>query len=139
MSKFTGLNPANVTPLTPDGSDIDEPSLERHLADLAGHPRVNGIVTNGHAGEVYALSPAERRRVVELAVEVSDDDTPIVAGAVGGSTSAVIDGIEDAVAAGADGILVVPPHTPIHNRREAAVGFFEAIASASDVRRRLGR
>lgn len=132
-TQFTGINPANITPMTPDGSEIDEVSLERHIAELASHPRVNGIVTNGHAGEVYALSPAERRRVVELAVEVSDASTPIIAGAVGGSTHAVIKSVEDAVAAGADGILVVPPHTPIHTRREAAVGFFEAVASASDV------
>lgn len=133
MADFTGINPANVTPMTSDGSAIDEESLERHLTALATHPRVNGIVTNGHAGEIYALSPNERRRVVEIADEVSGDETPIIAGAVGGSTAAVIDGVNDAVAAGADGILVVPPHTPINTRREAAIGFFEAVAKASDV------
>ncbi len=132
-TKFSGINPANVVPMTPDGSAIDEASLERHLTDLAETPGVNGIVTNGHAGELYALSPTERDRVVEIAAGVAGADTPVVSGVVGGSTDAYIEGIDRAVAAGADGILVVPPHTPIHNRPAAARGFFEAIANASDV------
>jgi 4-hydroxy-tetrahydrodipicolinate synthase len=132
-TQFSGINPANVVPMTPDGSAIDQASLERHLTDLVETPGVNGIVTNGHAGELYALSPDERDRIVEIAADVADDDTPVVSGVVAGSTADYAEGIERVVAAGADGILVVPPHTPIHNRRAAALGFFEAIASASDV------
>lgn len=130
---FSGVNPANVVPMTEDGLAIDEASLERHIAELDAIEAVNAIVANGHAGEVYALSPEERARVVEIAATVADDDTPIVSGVVGGSTRDVIDAIASANEAGADGILVVPPHTPIHTRPEAAKGFFEAIASASDL------
>jgi 4-hydroxy-tetrahydrodipicolinate synthase len=132
-TQFSEVNPANVVPMTEDGSEIDEDSLERHLADLVGRDGLNGIVTNGHAGEVYALSRAERIRVVELAVDAADDDTPVVSGVVGGSTKDVIDGIEQVEEAGADGVLVVPPHTPIHTRSEAARGFFNDIGQASDL------
>lgn len=130
---FSGVNPANVVPMVEDGSAIDESSLERHLRELDATAGVNAIVTNGHAGEVYALSADERDRVVEIAASVADDDTPIVSGVVGGSTEAVIESIGRATEAGADGILVIPPHTPIHTRPAAARGFFRDITAASDL------
>jgi 4-hydroxy-tetrahydrodipicolinate synthase len=118
--------------MTEDGSSIDEESLRRHIADLADIDGVNGIVTNGHAGEVYALSSEERARVVEITAATVDDH-PVISGVVGGSTAAVIDEIERVRAAGADGLLVVPPHTPIHTRPEAARGFFEDLSEATDL------
>jgi 4-hydroxy-tetrahydrodipicolinate synthase len=131
--EFGGVNPANVVPMTDDGGAIDEAGLKRHLRTLVGTDGVDGIVTNGHAGELYALTDEERARVVELAASVADDDTPVVSGVVGGSTRAVVEGVERVRAAGADGVLVVPPHTPIHNRPAAARGFFEDVASESDL------
>jgi len=130
---LSGVNPANVVPMTPDGSAIDEESLRRHIAELVAVEGVNGIVTNGHAGEVYALSKEEQSRVVEITADVADDDTSVVSGVVGGSTREVIEGIDRVQSAGADGVLVVPPHTPIHTRPEAARTFFTDIASASDL------
>lgn len=128
-----GVYPANVVPMTDNGSEIDERSLERHVERLVDVDGVNGIVTNGHAGEVYALSREERVRVVEIADAAADGNTPVVSGVVGGSTAEVIEGIEQVRDAGADGVLVVPPHTPIHTRGEAARRFFEDIAAESDL------
>lgn len=130
---LSGVNPANVVPMTEDGSEIDESSLRRHLEELAALECVNGIVTNGHAGEVYALAPEERARVTELAAAATTDEQPVVSGVVGGSTADVIAAADRMEAAGADGLLVVPPHTPIHTRDEAAVGFFEALAAGTDL------
>lgn len=128
-----GVNPANVVPMTPDGAEIDETGLREHLRDLVATDGVNGIVTNGHAGEVYALSREERARVVEIAADEADAGTPVVSGVVGGSTAEVVAGVERVHDAGADGILVVPPHTPIDGRPEAARGFFADVADASDL------
>lgn len=130
---LSGVNPANVVPMTEDGSAIDEESLERHIEELVAVDGVNGIVTNGHAGEAYALSPEERARVVEITAEIATDDTPVVSGVIGGSTSDVIEEIERVQAAGAEGVLMVPPHTPIHTRPEAARQFFDDVATASDL------
>jgi len=130
--EFGGVNPANVVPMTEDGSEIDEASLGRHLDRLVSTDGIDGIVTNGHAGELYALSEAERARIVEIAASV-DEDASVVSGVVGGSTEDVIAGIGRANEAGADGVLVVPPHTPIHTRPAAARRFFEDVASASDL------
>ncbi|MFB6069640.1 MAG: dihydrodipicolinate synthase family protein [Halanaeroarchaeum sp.] len=130
---MAGVNPAPVVPMTAEGETIDEAGLRRHLDVLVETRGVNGLVMNGHAGEVYGLDPTERARVVEIAADVADDGTPVVSGITGGSTSEVIDAAWDAVEAGADGLLVVPPHTPISERREAAVTYVERIAGAIDV------
>lgn len=130
---LSGVNPANVVPMTADGSAIDESGLRRHLEELAALDCVNGIVTNGHAGEVYALNLQERARVTEMADEATDDDTPVVSGVVGGSTTDVIEAADRMETAGADGLLVVPPHTPIHTREDAAIGFFEDLSAGTDL------
>jgi 4-hydroxy-tetrahydrodipicolinate synthase len=130
---LSGVNPANVVPMTEDGAAIDEPGLKRHLDELAALDCVDGIVTNGHAGEVYALDSEERARVTELADEATDDDTPVVSGVVGGSTADVIAAADRMETAGADGLLVVPPHTPIHTREDAAIGFFEDLSAGTDL------
>lgn len=129
---LSGVNPAPVLPLTPSGEGIHEDDLRGHVADLVAVDGVTGIVTNGHAGEVYALDSEERARVVEIAVEVADDDTPVISGLVGGSTSGILAEADRLLDAGADGFLVVPPHTPISGRRDAAVGFFRDLSEGVD-------
>ena len=52
---------------------IDEGELRRFSARLAAIEGIAGLVPNGHTGEVFALTPAERAEV-----------TRIVAGEVGG-------------------------------------------------------
>jgi len=130
---MSGVNPANVVPMTEDGASIDEAGLRAHLEELAAVDGLNGLVANGHAGEAYALTPEERARVVEIADDVFDSDTPIVSGVIAGSTAEAIAEAERAEAAGADGILVVPPHTPIHTRDEAAKGFFQDLSAGTDL------
>lgn len=130
---LSGVNPANIVPFSADGKQIHEQDLRRHLAELGDIDGVNGIVTNGHAGEVYALDRSERVRVVELADEATDSDTPVVSGVVAGSTREVITETRAVADAGADGILMVPPHTPISERADAARAFFEDVSDATDV------
>lgn len=125
---LAGINPAPILPLTPDGGAIHEDDLYRHVTDLAAVDRVRGLVMNGHAGEVYALSTEERAQVVEVANASTGSDTPVISGLVGGSTRAILNEADRLLDAGADGFLVVPPHTPISGRREAALEFFEKLA-----------
>lgn len=130
---LSGVNPANVVPFMEGGNALHEDDLYEHLDELGSLDVVNGIVTNGHAGEVYALTDDERVRVVELAVDATDADTPVVAGVVGGSTDEVITATRRVTEAGADGILLIPPHTPINNHAQASRDFFQAIADAATV------
>lgn len=130
---LSGVNPANVVPFMEGGDALHEDDLYEHLDELGSLDVVNGIVTNGHAGEVYALTDNERVRVVELAVDATDADTPVIAGVVGGSTDEVITATHRVTDAGADGILLIPPHTPINNHARASRDFFQAIAEAATI------
>ena len=57
---LSGVNPVSIVPFTKDGDDIHQENLRSHLQELADINNVNGIVTNGYAGEVYALDREER-------------------------------------------------------------------------------
>ena len=61
MSKwdYKGILPAMQVPFRPDFS-IDEPELRRYTGWLAGVKGITGLVTNGHTGEVFALSAKEQ-------------------------------------------------------------------------------
>ena len=64
--KLTGLYPATVTPFTEDNA-VDVEELGRHIARVADHAGVSGVVVNGHAGEISMLSWQERADVVRAA------------------------------------------------------------------------
>jgi len=129
---LSGVNPANLVPFTED-EEIHESGLRDHIRDLDTRDRVNGIVCNGHAGEAHALSLEERARVVEIVDEETDPSTPVVSGAGGGSTREVISVAQLMEASGADAILLFPSYEPMNRRREAAIGYFEDVASTIDV------
>jgi 4-hydroxy-tetrahydrodipicolinate synthase len=111
-------------------AEIDEVALREHLEELTLIEGVTGLVSNAHASEGATLSQDERKRVVSVSAEVADDDTTVVSGTSGGSTQAVIDQIKGLVGAGAEAILLFPPHT---NRPDENVSFHEDIASSTDV------
>lgn len=129
---FGGVFPANITPLT-EAFEIDRRALERHVGSLAGVPGVKGIVCNGHAGEVTALSRAERRTVTEVAVAAAGG-LPVISGVCCGGTAEAIEHARDAQRAGARAILLCPPETWLVSREPgAAPAFFSAVTSGIDL------
>ena len=60
-------------------------------------------------GEGFSLTPAESARVVRMAVEEVGSRVPVLASA-GGSTAQAIQNAQDAEAAGAEGLLLLPPY-----------------------------
>lgn len=129
---FEGVFPANITPFT-EAYEIDRPALERHVGSLAAVPGVKGIVCNGHAGEVTALSRAERRAVTEAAVAAAGR-LPVISGVCCGGTAEAIEHARDARRAGARAILLCPPENWLISREPgAAQAFFTAVTSAIDI------
>lgn len=125
---LTGINPAHLVPFHEDNQEIHEEGLKNHLHHLAGVEGVNGIVCNGHAAEVHALTKNERERLVKIATEIVDDEMPVISGVVGGSTREVIDAAKRMKKAGADAILTLPPYTAVNGRAEIAQRFFERLS-----------
>ena len=129
---WAGVFAATLCPFEPDES-IDEDGLRRYVADVAAVDGIKGVVCNGHTGEIMSLRPEERVRVARLTVEGARGTGAKVATGVGAEGSAeAIDHAAAAKEAGADAILLMPPHHWLRFGRSSrtAVGFVEDVASA---------
>ena len=62
-----GINPAPVTPFTPDG-EVDYATIKRLGSWLGSIDGVTSLVVLGHAGEGTFLSQDEKSRVIEAFV-----------------------------------------------------------------------
>lgn len=108
-ARLCGIHAATIVPMTSDFA-IDEPALAAHIASVASVPGINGLLVNGHAGENFVLSLAEKRRVVEVAREHARDCL-IVSGV---NHESSLKAAREAAAlerAGAEGLLVFPPNS----------------------------
>jgi 4-hydroxy-tetrahydrodipicolinate synthase len=68
-AQFHGVWTAITTPFTLDG-DLDEAGLRHNMRHVTDGLHVEGVFCTGTMGEFWALTGAERRRVVEIAEEV---------------------------------------------------------------------
>ncbi len=103
---FKGIFPALVTPFTRDDR-VDEEAyraLIRHLL-----PHVDGVVPAGTTGEFVYLTEAEKRRVIDIAVDEVAGRAPVVAGTGCASTRDTVALTQYAQDAGATAALVVAP------------------------------
>lgn len=117
--RIGGIHAATVVPMRPDYS-IDEDALRAHIAAVTSVPGIRGLLLNGHAGENFVLTRAEKCRVVEIARQAAPG-TLIVSGV---NSEASLEAAEEAAAleaAGADGLLVFPPNSWALGHDEACV------------------
>ena len=121
---------AMVTPFTPGGAvDVETArALARRLVDEL---RNDSLLVNGTTGESPTTTDAEKRELVEAVVDEVGDRAQVIAGVGTFSTAHTIELARQAVAAGADGLLVV---TPYYSRppQDALVAHFRAVADATD-------
>jgi 4-hydroxy-tetrahydrodipicolinate synthase len=131
----SGVLPACLMPFS-EGGEIDAAAYRDHIASLAAIRGVTGIVINGHAAEVHALSIDEQRRATDLAVETVGDRMPVVCGIYADSTAVARKLATAAESAGAHGLLIFPPNTLMFGgsgRPELATTFVKEIAGASSL------
>jgi 4-hydroxy-tetrahydrodipicolinate synthase len=130
VSKLSGYAPALPTPFHEDGS-FDAVSFERYC-DRQILEGASALVVCGTTGEAPTLTPAEHRRIVGIAVRVSQCRVPVIAGAGSNSTSHAIALSKDAEAAGADAVLSTVPY---YNKPTQAglYAHFRAIAEATSL------
>ncbi|MFN3597844.1 MAG: 4-hydroxy-tetrahydrodipicolinate synthase [Rubricoccaceae bacterium] len=130
---FRGTAPALITPFTADGA-LDEPALRRLIAfQLAGegsYAGVEALVVLGTTGENPTVSPDERRRIVDVALDEVAGRVPVIVGTGTNSTAQSVAFSREAAAAGAAGLLVV---TPYYNKPtpDGLVAHVAAIAEAA--------
>jgi len=138
---WSGVFPATLCPFLDDES-IDEVGLAGYIEEVASVPGIEGVVCNGHTGEIMSLRPEERARVTEVvaaAVRRANARTGRSVKTVSGvSAEGSLEAIDHAIAAreaGADAILLMPPHHWLRFGRSAttAVGFIEDVAAHGGV------
>ena len=127
---FQGLGIALVTPFHKDGS-IDFEALER----LVEEQITNGIdflCVLGTTAETPCLDESERKAVIETVVRKNNERVPLLLGAGGNNTQAVIDGLKDVDPAVFSGVLIVCPY---YNKpsQEGLYQHFKAVAEESPV------
>ena len=125
---WTGVGTALVTPFTRSG-DLDEPAVRR-LGRRQIDAGIHFLVPCGTTGENPTLTLAERVRIVEILVDESRGQVPILAGAGGYNTKEVIHLAGEMRKAGAAGLLSV---TPYYNKptQEGLYQHFQAIADST--------
>jgi 4-hydroxy-tetrahydrodipicolinate synthase len=107
--RITGTYPALVTPFSADGDAIDLEALEKLVeAQLAGG--VSGLVPCGTTGEAPTLSDEEQVEVIRRTVKVANKRVPVFAGTGSFSTKKSVAASKAALAAGADGVMLVMPY-----------------------------
>ncbi|ANN71714.1 dihydrodipicolinate synthase family protein [Bordetella bronchialis] len=129
---YHGIIPAIAVPFNKDYS-INEPNLRQFAQWLGRQPGISALMTNGHTGEVFSLTPRERAEVTRITAEAVKGICPVV-------SSVVCEGINDAVEqagwakeAGADALDIMPPHHWLRFgfKPEHCLDYFNAIGEAT--------
>lgn len=106
--KFEGCYTALVTPFGKDGR-LDEEAYRRLLhRQLKGG--VAGVVPCGSTGEAATLTHEEGRLAVQIAMEETRGDIPVIAGVGTNATWKALELAREAESLGADAILLLCPY-----------------------------
>jgi 4-hydroxy-tetrahydrodipicolinate synthase len=132
---WKNIFPAIAVPLNKDYS-INERELREYVRWLAGIDGIDGIVCNGHTGEITTLGRKEKQRITEIIAEEVGDKVLVISGIAGDEgTLDAIDRAKEMQEAGADGILLMPPHIWLRfgMKRESPVRYFQDVGNAIDM------
>lgn len=129
--RWHGVYPSTILPMRPDFAP-DWDAYARHTDACGRHPGIVGVLCNGHAGENFVTTPAEKRRAVAMTVAVVGASGIVVAGVNQESSIEAAREAAQAAAAGADAVMVFPPNSfAVAQDGEMAVRHHRLIAAAA--------
>jgi 4-hydroxy-tetrahydrodipicolinate synthase len=134
---WCGTYAATLCPFHEDES-IDDEGLHQYIGELTRVSGIQGVVCNGHTGEIMSLRPHERANVTQIVAQAAALSSPNVKIVSGVSAEGSLEAIDHAIAAreaGADAILLMPPHHWLRFGRseQTAIGFVQDVADGADV------
>jgi 4-hydroxy-tetrahydrodipicolinate synthase len=100
-----GIYTAIVTPFT--AADEFDAQAFRRLIDFQVASGAAGLLVIGGSGEFVSLTPSERQRVIDVAIDQTARRIPIIVGALAPGTREVQETVRYAAKAGADAVLVL--------------------------------
>ncbi len=108
-----GICAIAVTPMT-KGRKIDYEGMKKHIRFLKsrGINSTNNctLVVGGSTGECGAMTIAERKKLIETAINEAGNELPIIAGCNHSNIVDVIDLVKHAEKSGASGVMILPPY-----------------------------
>jgi 4-hydroxy-tetrahydrodipicolinate synthase len=125
--QIQGIIVAMITPFNADES-LDEGGLHtvtRFLIERGVH----GLFPGGSQGEFYALSPDERKRVLEVTLNAAEGDVFVVAHAGAITTREAVSLARHAETAGADAVAAITPFF-VRPSQEELYRYYMDIASS---------
>jgi 4-hydroxy-tetrahydrodipicolinate synthase len=137
LSPWTGVFAATLCPFREDQS-LDEAGLAEYYSDLAKVEGIRGLVCNGHTGEVMSLLPSERVRVTQILAKTVTQMQSSIKVVSGVSAEGTLEAVEHAIAAkeaGADAVLLMPPHHWLRFGRlsSTAISFCTEVAETAGI------
>ncbi len=127
--RLSGIFPAAITPQHPKTREADYAgALE--LVDFLAAAGVDGICLFGSTGEFINYSFAERHRLLSLAAKRSR--VPIIAGVSHSTLSGALQLADDAITAGADALMLMPPYFYRYAQPEVEQFYRDFAREASD-------
>jgi len=125
----SGLLSFPVTHFT-DTYAFDEGPYREHIDWLLQH-KPAGLFAAGGTGEFFSLTLQEFSRVISVAAQQTNHRVPVVAGC-GYGTAIAKQFAESAQAAGADGLLLLPPYL-VYAEPAGIVAHVEAVCASTDL------
>jgi 4-hydroxy-tetrahydrodipicolinate synthase len=125
---FQGLAVALVTPFRNGALDRDA------LARLANHlveGGVRALYPCGCTGEATSLTREERTQVIRTVIEAARGRAAVIAGTGTAVTSETIELSQDAIRAGADGVMVITPYS-CKPTQEGLLAHYRSVADQVD-------
>ena len=119
-----------VTPFHADET-VHESALRRIVDHLIAQG-VHGLFPAGSQGEFYALSPDEKKRVLEIVLDQTQGRVPVIAGTGAVTTREALELAKHAQTAGADAVSVITPYFVKPNDDELR-GYYLDVCAASDL------
>jgi len=107
MSPTEGVAFFPVTTFDADG-ELDGDRFRDHVSATVSRADFSCVIPLGSVGEFAYLSTAERKRIIELAIDAVPDGTPVVPGTSAIATRDAVEVSAFAERAGAAGVLVTP-------------------------------
>ena len=103
---WTGVFPAITTQMHQDGSlDLEATAVHVEVLIRSG---INGLIFLGSLGENQPMTGDEKRRVMEVMIEVVNGRVQVLSGVAESSTAEAIRYTRDVEKLGADGVMLMP-------------------------------
>jgi 4-hydroxy-tetrahydrodipicolinate synthase len=128
--RFHGIYPSTVLPMGEDFAP-DWDAYARHTGHCVLRDGMVGVLINGHAGENFVISRAEKKRAVEVTVATVGATRIVVAGVNAEGSLDAAEEAKDARDAGADAVMVFLPNAfALSHTQEMALLHHRTIAAA---------